>query len=108
MASSYFTVSGWSNGFSNNVTGSGYGIKIPKNYRDQYFNKNWESVDIEFDDRPWITVNVSESFWRKCTELRSSAIGKWMLDEGLAPWPKGKPPKLKLIVIGQRRFKLSK
>ena len=108
MDSDYFIVSGWSNGSSNNITGGGYGIRISKNHRDQYFNKSWKTINIEFDDRPSATVNISKSFWHKCPELRSSEIGKWMLDKGLAPWPKGKPPKLKLIIIGQRRFKLSK
>jgi len=29
-----------------------------------------------------------------------------MLENGYAPWPKGKPPKFKLIPVGERRFKL--
>ena len=53
-----------------------------------------------------LDVRLSASFWRGCTELRNVKIGKWMLEQGLAPWPKGDPPKLKLEPIGNRRFRL--
>jgi hypothetical protein len=29
------------------------------------------------------------SFWRSCSEFRNTNIGRWLLDRGLAPWPKG-------------------
>jgi hypothetical protein len=43
-----------------------------------------------------------------CSELRSRRIGKWLLDHGLAPWVKGKPPRLSLEPVGARRFRLER
>lgn len=99
-------VTAWSNGSPNNRTGSGYGIRMSRRDRDQYFQQSWPTVTIELD---WgaAEVNLAPSFWRRCTELRSAAIGKWLLDHGLAPWPKGSPPKLRLMPVGDRRFRLS-
>lgn len=99
-------VTGWKIGQPNNKTGAGYGIRISKKDRDRYFKKSWDSVEIEFEGGDVITVSLSDSFWKDCTELRSSKIGKWMLEKGFAPWQKGKPPKIELIPVGERRFKL--
>lgn len=98
-------VSGWSNGSPNNETGAGYGIRISKEDRDEYFNRDWEFVEIELDD-DIVKVRLSNSFWKGCTELRSSKIGKWMLEKGFAPWPKGNPPKFELVQVSGKRFKL--
>lgn len=53
-----------------------------------------------------VEVNISASFWRNCSELRNSRIGKWMLRRGFAPWRKKKPPKFRLVPLGGGRFKL--
>ena len=76
--------------------------------RDMYFQNTWSSVIIELDNGDLLDVRLSASFWRGCIELRNAKIGKWMLEQGLAPWPKGDPPKLKLEPIGNRRFRLSR
>jgi len=101
-------VAGWNNGKANNVTGGGYGIKIRRKDRDNYFRKRWTSVALELDNGDVVDVRLSPSFWRKCPELRGVRIGKWMLDYGLAPWPRGKPPRFQLEPIGNRRFRLSR
>jgi len=31
-------------------------------------------------------------FWRSSSELRSAEIGRWLIVNKLAPWPKGHPP----------------
>lgn len=100
-------VVGWNNGSPNNSTGAGYGIRIAREDRDNYFQKAWSSVTIELDGRDLVNVKLSEAFWRDCIELRSAKIGKYMLKHGLAPWPKGIPPTLKLKPIGNRKFRLS-
>lgn len=100
-------VSGWNNGKGNNATGGGYGIKMSPKDRDNHFCKTWTSVAVELDAGEVVEARLSPSFWRKCSELRSATIGKWMLDHGLAPWPKGKPPRFQLQPIGDRRFRLS-
>lgn len=99
-------VSGWNNGSPNNKTGAGYGIRLSKEDRDRYFKKEWDFVEIELEDGEVVKVKLSNSFWNKCTELRSSKIGKWLLEMGYAPWPKGNPPKFRLIPVYERRFKL--
>jgi len=100
-------VSGWNNGSPNNRTCAGYGIRISKKDRDKYFRREWDSVEIELENDEVVRVGLSNSFWRNCTELRSSKIGKWMMDRGFAPWPKNNPPKFELIPVSERRFKLN-
>lgn len=100
-------VSGWSDGSPNNSTGSGYGVRLSRSDRDGWFRKEWSSVNLEIEGKRTIEVNVAPSFWRGCTELRHSEIGWFLLHNGLAPWPKGAPPRVRLEPLGGRRFKLS-
>ena len=100
-------VVGWSQGTPNNNTGSGYGVRMARGDRDAHFRKSWPFVSIELGRGNTVEVNLSGAFWRGCTELRSAKIGKWLLDKGLAPWPKGNPPKLQLKPIADKKFKLS-
>jgi len=100
-------VTAWSNGSPNYTTGGGYGIRLSRRERDAHFRPEWPSVVVELEGARTITVNLAPSFWRRCTELKSAAIGKWLLDHELAPWPKGSPPKLKLEPRGDRRFRLT-
>ena len=101
-------VSGWNDGSPNNATGGGYGIRMSRRDRDEYFDPEWPWVTIELEELGATEVNLARSFWRGCTELRGAAIGKWMLDRGLAPWPKGRPPRLRLEPAGERRFRLTR
>ena len=99
-------VSGWNNGSPDNRTGVGYGIRMSRGDRDEYFDPEWSSVMIELEGMGETEVNVTPSFWRRCTELRKADIGKWLVERGLAPWPRGKPPRLELVPAGERRFNL--
>ncbi len=49
-------------------------------------------------------MRLSESFWRDCSELRSAAVGRWLLAAGLAPWPRGAPPVLELVPVVGNTF----
>ena len=100
-------VKGWNNGNSNNLTGSGYGIKLPKEDRDKYFHRSWKFVTIQIDKSVEFEVKISNSFWNNCIELRSKKIGKYLLNQGLAPWVKYNPPILNLKYIKENRFHLS-
>jgi len=100
-------VSGWNNGSPNNRTGAGYGIRLSKEDRDKYFQREWDFVKIELENGDVVEVKLSNSFWSNCSELRSSKIGKWMLENGYAPWPKNNPPKFELIPISEKKFKLA-
>ena len=101
-------VSAWNNG-QHYRTGAGYGIKISIEELDTYFSRGWDSVVIELSG--WtapILVNVmKKSFWgATCRELISADIGRWLMVNGLAPWPKGQPPKLLLEPLSDNRFLL--
>jgi len=100
-------VVGWNNG-SPSKTGAGYGIRIRREDRDKHFEKEWYYVIIELEGGSQVKIRLSDSFWKDCIELRSAKIGKWMLKQKLAPWPKNSPPKLKLEPIGNRKFRLSR
>ena len=100
-------VKGWNNGSQNYETGGGYGIKIAdKKDRESYFQKEWTSVTIELEGEGEIEVNLSCAFWTTCEELRKKEIGKWMINNNLAPWPKGHPASFEFVPISNRRFRL--
>lgn len=101
-------VSAWNNGKANTRTGGGYGIKMRRKDRDNHFRRTWPSVIVELENGQVLDIAPSPSFWRNCAELRRKEIGKWMLDDRLAPWPKGRPPTFRLMPTGDRRFRLSR
>jgi hypothetical protein len=86
-------------------SGRHYGLRISARDRDTYFDPYWLSVTLKIDGRT-ISVDITPSFWKRCTELRSAAIGKYMLRKGLAPWPKGQPPVFDLVPEGEAVFRL--
>ncbi len=100
-------VSGWSNSTSNDRTGAGYGVRIRYNDRDRYFQRNWGSVEVVLDGGEVVNVSLSGTFWTTCPELKSSVIGRWMINQGVIPWVEGKPPQFDLEPIGDQRFRLA-
>ena len=101
-------VSGSSNSTANDRTGAGYGVGIKRRDRDRYFQRDWGSVEVVLDDGRIVDVSLPETFWTTCPELKSSVIGRWMLDLGVIPWAKGKPPEFDLELVGDRRFRLAR
>lgn len=100
-------VSGWNNGSPDDRTGTGYGIRITAQDQEKYFKKSWSLVTIEFGSEDLVNIRLSDSFWRRCSELRNQKIGRWMINNRLAPWPKGSPPNLKLEPIAEAKFRLN-
>ncbi len=100
-------VTGWNNGSPNNRTGAGYGIRITAQDQERYIKKSWSLVSIEFESGDSVNIRLSASFWRKCSELRNTKIGKWMINNRFAPWPKGSPPNLKLEPVAEGTFRLN-
>ena len=94
----------WSNGSARN-SGAGYGLKISRQDRDRFFDHRWSAIVLCPPGQGPAGVPLSESFWRSCTELRSAAIGRWLVLNELAPWPRGKPPVLELQKTGDRAFR---
>jgi hypothetical protein len=91
-------VKAWSNG------GSGYGLEIEASDRDRFFDRNWRDVVLDLSGQGQAIVTVSPSFWRSCSELRSAEIGRWLRQNGLAPWPRGKRPRVIMEHVTDNRF----
>jgi hypothetical protein len=98
-------VTAWSNGRPL-PTGAGYGIRLSDRDRDTYFDPGWDEVIIGLNQEEKVPVSLSDSFWRSCPELRSAAIGRWLLHNGLAPWSRGRPPTMLLSKVDDNWFSL--
>jgi hypothetical protein len=105
MQAARIEVRAWSNGRPL-PTGAGYGVRLSDRDRDEHFDPQWREVMVDLGGGETVSVSLSESFWRSCPELRSAAIGRWLLRNGLAPWPLGKPSAALLIPAGSNRFSL--
>ena len=100
-------VTGWSNG-SPGRRGAGYGVRLSHYDRDHYFDRGWREVMVSLDSDEIVAVPLSKSFWRSCPELRSAAIGRWLLRHRLAPWPHGHPPAVLLRHVVGNCFELQR
>lgn len=103
-------VTAWNNG-AHARNGAGYGLKVSVEERDAHFQPDWDVILLELDDEPQpVEVHIDKtSFWSEaCRELTHIKIGRWLRSQGLAPWPKGNPPKFILEPLGENRFKAMK
>jgi len=98
-----FNSTPWTNGKPNHRTGSGFGLRIPKDIRETLFQVDWKNIEISTGGKIF-NVPITPGFWNKCNEIRSAEIGKWLIENGLDIWPKGHPPKIKVRYNGGRRF----
>jgi len=99
----------WNNG-SHWPSGGGYGIKINRSDRDSYFDRSWKHITLELVDSTRnisVEVNVDKaSFWGpRCRELINQEIGRWLIRQKLAPWPKDAPPQINIEHISGNRFR---
>lgn len=99
-------VTAWSNGSASSSV-AGYGLRVTPADRDMHFDRGWEHVEVDLGIHGPAAIPLSESFWARCTELRSASVGRWLLAHRLAPWPNGSPPKLELLHLGGNAFQLS-
>jgi hypothetical protein len=102
------TVSAWNNG-DHNPTGAGYVLRISQADRDAVFFQSWDHVLLELQTNrgpQCVAIPLSQSFCRKCSELRSVDVGRWLIAHGHATWPKGAPPTFRLRNIAGNRFAL--
>jgi hypothetical protein len=89
-------------------SGPGYGIRISKADRNRYFVPGWDRVELEFPSGQRVKVSLTRSFWKPekaCAELRSAAVGRWMIEQGVAPWPKGLSATADVGAIGSDVFR---
>ena len=83
---------------------AGYGLKFIDRDRDVAFDREWTEIVLECEGAEAVTLPLSASFWRSCTELRSAAIGSWLIEAEVAPWMKGSPPGVVVTAIEGNRF----
>lgn len=102
-------VAAWNNG-RHRSSGAGYGFRIRSaENRDRHFDRRWKEVKIYMPgmEKP-ISINIdNDSFWESCRELRSVDIGRWLIANSFAPWPKRRPPGFKLIPRKPAVFEMS-
>ena len=98
------------NNGKNHPSGAGYGFKVGAGDRDRTFMPDWHHITIELptsSEAIVVKVNIDkESFWDDCREIIGLAIGRWLLGQGFAPWPKGRPPKFNVEFIGAGVFRV--
>ncbi len=101
--------SAWNNG-QPRPSGAGYGLKVPIADRDAHFSRSQRTIILELPrgaEFVGVPINVGkDSFGTECRELISKEIGLWLMDQGLAPWPKGQPPKIDVEQVGVGRFRV--
>lgn len=82
-----------------------FGIRVSKADARNYFEKTWDSVQIEIDGK-FHRYPLRSTFWETCPEFRGGPLKDWLLRRQFAPWPKGKPPILELVPLGENRFRV--
>jgi hypothetical protein len=83
---------------------AGYGLKLAKVDRDRYFVSDWNDIVLELEGGEATTIPLSAAFWRSGAELRSAAVGEWLLANDVAPWARGSPPGIVVSEVEGNRF----
>ena len=110
MKNEKFPATAWNNG-QWHTNGAGYGLKVSVADRDRFFLRDWHSVTLRLVAESGsvdVKVNCAKnSFWNgTCRELIAREIGRWFLNLGLAPWPKGRPPRFDLSPVEPGVFRV--
>ena len=98
-------VTGWKSGKFAARRAVTIGLKVGRKNVERFFDKDWDFVLVEIESET-IPAKITGTFWTTCPELRSPAIGTWMRKKSLVPWPKGRPPEMRLTPVGTNRFRL--
>ena len=93
------------------VGGAGYGLKVSVLDRDRFFRRDWRTVTLHLVAESAVAdaeVNCAkDSFWDDtCRELIARDIGRWFIDLGLAPWPRGRPLRFTMSPIEPSVFRV--
>ena len=88
------------------TNGSGtYGLRVGARNRDRFFKREWEEALLEIDGETH-RVRITGGFWKDCPELRAPIIRDWLREHRTLKWPKGQPPTVELIPLGENRFRV--
>ncbi|MCQ8820289.1 hypothetical protein NQT65_08745 [Pseudoalteromonas agarivorans] len=102
----FFKTTVWSSGKPNNITGAGFGIRIPKEIKENIFSEQWRHVLIKTNNHSF-KVDITPGFWNKCNELRNPQIGLWLIENKLNHWKSGFPSEVGVEYLGNQDFKLT-
>lgn len=94
-----FEVTGWQS-----TGGALLGLRFGARNARAFVDPDWTEIVVELDGQPHV-FPIRGSFWRHCPEVRGKAITAWFRRHGLAPWPRGRPPRVWLIHLGANRFR---
>jgi hypothetical protein len=100
---------GWNNG-SRHASGAGYGLKLTPRDRDSCLIRKWGFIELYLpgDAETARVIIDKDSLWNgTCRELIHKKIGAWLIRAGLATWPKGQPPQVRLTPRTERTFEAS-
>lgn len=100
-------VNAWNNG-KYNPTGAGYGLRLNSADRDALFDRSWKDITLDLPNGTRsVRIRLSPRFWHDCPELRSAAIGRWLVAIGYGRWPRNTPPRFSLIQVSGNHFKVA-
>ncbi len=85
--------------------GGTYGIRVGHQNAEKFF-KGLRTIEVQIDGH-FEVFKLSDTFWTTCPEFRGVAIARWLKKNGLAHWPKGRPPRFELTPLGGNRFRLT-
>jgi hypothetical protein len=85
---------------------NGFGIRVGKENAALFFPRDVRTIFVEIEGCLRV-FRLSETFWTTCPEFRGAMIGDWLKRHKLAPWPRGKPPRVELTNLGGSRYRLS-
>ena len=89
--------------------GSGiYGVRLGASNRDKYFDPAWSEIQVEMDGQ-FHDFILTKGFWNRCPEFRDRGepvIKSWLQKHKSLRWPKQQPPKMTLVPLGGRKFRL--
>ena len=86
--------------------GGTYGIRITKDDRNRFFQRQWTTVTVTAGSNT-STHKIEGTFWTTCPELRGGAIKDYVLAQGHSSWKTGNPPKLTLTPNHGNSFTLT-
>jgi hypothetical protein len=85
-----------------------YGISVGKPNRKKYFNPDWKVIKVEIEGH-FHTFDLTPGFWKDCPEFRDRGkpvIREWLQRHRSLKWPRGQPPKVELVPLGNGEFRL--
>ena len=102
-------VSAWRNSSAQKTTGTMFGLRLGAALRNKLLPQRVEQVTVQLQDNPVlkVVVTLTDGFWNKCPEFKHPEIGPWLQRQSIPiPWPRGLPPKFRLVQHGPAEFEV--